>query len=680
MYYAKKESDMFAITKKLKISTKLYASFGLVLTLISGYALFSVMTLYKTGDNFFDYRTYSDESVLLGSILEHTLTGQMSVMRFRITKDEKYVDRFNKSMDSVNASREKVAKLIKDEKQKADLKVAKKHMVEYAKTFEKAIEHNKTRNEFVKTIDAIAPKTRKDITSIMESAFKRANTAATYHAGTAQQSFLLVRVYATRFLINNKPESKARALKELKTTVAKLENLADSLGSSTDIDLADNIIANIKKYKAAFLGAAGAIEARNVLLIDEMDKMGPQIVHDIENILNDIVKHQHTVGPRIAASIEDNILTTEIITGIVIFLGFSIAALFGRSMSNRMGETTRVTQTLADGNSNVEVTGTDFDDEIGAINKALLIFRDNIKKNAELEREQEEAKVRAEADRKQMMLDLADSFEERVQSIVSAVAAAATELTHTAQSMSATVNQSHSMAESASDAASETSANVQSVAAAVEEMSASIQEISTQTDRSRTTVNDSVHITEQGDKCAEELMIATEKVRNVISLISDIAGQINLLALNATIESARAGEAGKGFAVVANEVKNLAGQTDSSVHEIQQTLEEMGGASGNMIDVLTKVKDSINLVSEISGTISSAVEEQSATTNEISHNMQTAAEGTNTISGNLQEVSTSASHAQESASQVSEAADELSQQSEELDKEIRGFLAEIRSS
>jgi methyl-accepting chemotaxis protein len=165
-----------------------------------------------------------------------------------------------------------------------------------------------------------------------------------------------------------------------------------------------------------------------------------------------------------------------------------------------------------------------------------------------------------------------------------------------------------------------------------------------------------------------------------MEMISTISGQINLLALNATIESARAGEAGKGFAVVASEVKNLAGQTDKTVAEIQSVVEDMRKASHAIIGALGEIGVSVTSISDATSGVASAVEEQSAVTNEIARNMQTAAQGTQTISDNLNEVRASSTHAGSASEQMLQASQELSRQAEMLNTQVDSFLSRIRAA
>lgn len=289
---------------------------------------------------------------------------------------------------------------------------------------------------------------------------------------------------------------------------------------------------------------------------------------------------------------------------------------------------------------------------------------------------------KADAEREKIALQekLANDFEQSVKGIVNMVAAAATELSQTSDSMVKTVMESSQKTSEATSASTTTASNVQAVAAAAEELSASVREISSQIQKTTQLVSQSQQKTKSADDVAAELARASERVTTAMQLISGIASQINLLALNATIESARAGEAGKGFAVVASEVKNLAGQTDKTVNEIQTVVDEMRNASQSIIGALAEIGSSVSAITEASASVASAVEEQSAVTNEIARNMQNASSGTQTITHNLQEVMAAATHSGAASEQMLIATRDLSTQAENLNSQVDSFLSRIRQA
>ena len=172
---------------------------------------------------------------------------------------------------------------------------------------------------------------------------------------------------------------------------------------------------------------------------------------------------------------------------------------------------------------------------------------------------------------------------------------------------------------------------IETVAAAAHELSASINEISGTMVRSQETASSAVERVAAADQSAQRLSTAARAMGRVVDLINSIAGQINLLALNATIEAARAGEAGRGFAVVATEVKNLANQARGATEEIIKEIDGIRMVSGDVVESLSAIKHAIDSVSEFVTSTTAAVEEQSAVTETISSNMQTASQRAGTL-------------------------------------------------
>lgn len=334
---------------------------------------------------------------------------------------------------------------------------------------------------------------------------------------------------------------------------------------------------------------------------------------------------------------------------------------------------------LAKGDYHVDLTEVNRQDEVGAISSALIVFKENTIERLRLEEKQKNAEALSREEKKQAMHELAKRFEDRVQGIIQTVAAASTQLYQTSESMSGVIHSTSQKADGVSKATGETSQGVQGVASAAEEMSATVREIAQQITKSVSSVQAAVEQVTKADETSAQLDAATQKIGQIVDVIQAIAGQINLLALNATIESARTGEAGKGFAVVAGEVKNLANQTSKATDEIAGNINSIQQVSHQVIGALRSIKDTIAGVAEISSVISAAVEEQSATTNEIAANMNNAARGITQINDDIGEVSKLSTEASFSATQTLDAAKLLSKESETLRAEVIAFLSDIRS-
>ena len=337
-------------------------------------------------------------------------------------------------------------------------------------------------------------------------------------------------------------------------------------------------------------------------------------------------------------------------------------------------------QALTSGNRDVEVTDRDRTDEIGAINQALQMFKENAARVAEMEEQRRLEEQRVAEQRRHDLNRLADSFESSVGAVVNGVTGQSDRMRSDAEGLSAIAEEADRQAVTVAAAADQASANVQTVAAAAEELTHSITEINQRISRSSDMASRAVGEVERTNSTVEGLAAAAQKIGDVVQLIQDIASQTNLLALNATIEAARAGEAGKGFAVVASEVKHLANQTAKATEDISAQIAEMQAVSGNAVTAIRAIGEIMVGINETVTGIAAAAEEQGAATQEISRNVQQAAQGTHEVSSNIAGVTRAAGQTGSMATQTLSAADELSRQSTLLRQEVQRFVATIRSA
>ena len=341
---------------------------------------------------------------------------------------------------------------------------------------------------------------------------------------------------------------------------------------------------------------------------------------------------------------------------------------------------TQVMDRLAGGDKSVSVVGTERRDEIGAMAKAVQVFKDNAVAMDRMREEQAEAERRAEREKREALLRLADGFEASVAGVVGTVSTAASRMETTAQSMSSTAEAGNERANTLASAAEQASANVQTVASAAEELSASISEISRQVAKASNMTSEAAEKGRQTDETVQGLANAAQRISDVVKLIEDIANQTNLLALNATIEAARAGEAGKGFSVVASEVKNLANQTGKATEDIRVQIGAIQGEVQHAVDAIRGISQTVTDINGISTSIAAAMEQQGAATQEIARNVQQAAAGTQQVSENVAGVTTAAGETGTAAAQMLGSASALSKEFTALRGEVDKFLATIRAA
>lgn len=272
----------------------------------------------------------------------------------------------------------------------------------------------------------------------------------------------------------------------------------------------------------------------------------------------------------------------------------------------------------------------------------------------------------------QMAAHLTESVR-KIADVATAVARASNDLATVSEQLSENAEHTAEQAGAASSAAEEVSRNAQVVATGVEQMNASIKEIAKSAAEAARVATSAVKTTETTNQTITKLGHSSAEIGNVIKVITSIAQQTNLLALNATIEAARAGEAGKGFAVVANEVKELAKQTAKATEDISQKIGAIQTDTQSSVAAISEVTTIIHQINDFQYTIASAVEEQTATTNEIARNVAEAALGTSEIAKNIASVAQAAQSTTASSSNTLKSAGELAHLASDLQALVSQF-------
>jgi len=373
---------------------------------------------------------------------------------------------------------------------------------------------------------------------------------------------------------------------------------------------------------------------------------------------------------KIKAGIEVLILLA-LITAIGLFVARSITKPI-TAMSSSM-------RSLAKGDYDVEIPGLDRSDEIGDMASSVEVFKDNGLEAKRLQEQQVIAEQQAEQDKKRMMNQMAQQFDEQVGGTIQSLAVAAEKLQDAAKNMEGTAKQTESSSGSVASAAEETSANVSTVASATEEMTASAKEISVQVASVASKANMASGSAQSTSQKVDELNQLVDNIGEVVVSIKDIAEQTNLLALNATIEAARAGDAGKGFAVVADEVKKLANETGQKTEEIENRIAEIQVATQESVSAMQEIIANISEIDGASAGTASAVEEQNSVISEITRSISEVSEAARQVASEIGSVQTASSETGQASQMLKGSADDIAGLSDNLERAVSQFLEQIRS-
>jgi len=367
-----------------------------------------------------------------------------------------------------------------------------------------------------------------------------------------------------------------------------------------------------------------------------------------------------------------------IATMLALFIGLFLAFALVRNIVQPLIHMTDAMRKLAAGALDTNIPLASRRDEVGAMAKAVLVFRDGLLRVQALNSEKEEERL-SKHNRLQQLEALRIDFEDEVAEYTLSLCAAADKMTGAAKALLDIAAKTNDRSANVTAAAELATAHVRLVATSTEEVSATVGEIDRQILTSAQTAHRAVARAEEADVNVRALLCGAQRIGDVGGLIHSIAEKINLLALNATIEAARAGEAGRGFAVVASEVKQLAVATERATEEIGRRISDIQEAMQAAANTIEDIRLAIGGMDDNTVNIAKAVEEQSAAIRRITSSAVNAASGADDVTLNIADVRNASGSTDQAARQVLSAAEGVAAHAEAMSKKVGDFLQRIRS-
>jgi len=560
----------------MKLSTKLTSGFGALVALLLILAGISYWALGNSSDGFTRYRKLARDTNLTGKLQTDMLMVRMNVKDFIITGSQKDLDEFDDYYQKMQGFMEQAQNGIHNPERAKLIDRADELVREYGAQFSKVREYRQKRDSLIKgTIFTVGPRMEANLTKLLDETQAGGDMDGALRSGLALKDMLLARLYATQFLTDNSQSSVDRVRREMDAMKEQMRDLAKDLRSPEERRLLDETEALRQEYLKAFDELAATIFARNRVIAEHIDVLGPEVADAVEKAKLSIMAEQDELGPRVQAENDRTIDIVIMLALIALIIGVGTTFLIVRTTLRQLGKDPAEIEAVAG-----HISKGDLDIPFDA--DAVGVYRSMKEMTAQLTR---------------VVTDVRTGSEN--------VAAGSDELSSSAQTLS--------------QGATEQAASIEEISSSMEQMASNIRQ---NTENAATTQSIAEKAAEDADasgRAVDHAVTAMKNIAEKISIIEDIARQTNLLALNAAIEAARAGEHGKGFAVVAAEVRKLAERSGTAAGEISDlsstTVRDAEKAGGMLADLVPNIRHTADLVQEISA----ASQEQNAGAEQINH-------------------------------------------------------------
>jgi len=481
-----------------------------------------------------------------------------------------------------------------------------------------------------------------------------------------------------RYRTSRDPADSAAAKRWLEIAKSSLQALLANPTSDQRIQrLAAALAAQMRTYEEALLAMVSSTEAISQET-PSWKASGEQLLADGVFSRRAAGEMQHEAVTRMLESISGARVFNLAATVLALASGLFLALALVRDIVHPLVMITEAMRKLAAGRLETHVPLAERGDEVGAMAKAVAIFRDGLLRVRTLDSEKEEERLTKQV-RIQRLEALNSSFQAEAGAYTYSLSEAAEKMTEAAKALLEIAAQTNSRSANVAAAAEQATAHVRLVAATTEEVSTAVNEIDRQVYISTEMARNAVTRAQEADVNVRALLGGAQKIGDVVGLIQSITQKINLLALNATIEAARAGEAGRGFAVVASEVKQLALATAHATEDIGRRISNIQDAMQAAANTIEEIRLAISGMNDNTANIAQAVQEQSMAIRLITSSAAKAAAGADEVTFNIADVQHASGSTGAAARQVLGAAETMATRAEAMNKKVGDFLKQVRS-
>lgn len=680
--------------QKKTIQQQIMMCVGPVVGLTAVLAVISVCATLWLSGIFSDYRQQARQTKTIAALADDVSTIRREAFRYRIQPTDAKMRTITETLN-LTKERTLAAKALFSEN--TDARQTFTNLEAQMNTYANAAQELHTVTTQIATVsDAVDGLYDQSVTEI--------NSLASMAQSDIQSALISARYHYALHKANPDSDGLRESQGLVSKAIGDLGKLAESSGGTDRASQFSSLLAGFKQLNA-LQSDLGALEAaRQSINTETLDKIGPDVQAQYAELLASASQQQDEIGPRGAKAITLSLVLVVLSGLAAVASGIILARKFGRRISDAIRSMANVMEKVAGGDLGLKVEGTDNQNELGQMARALIVFQDTgveaqrlaeeteaaqkeqqrleAEKAEQLEqdRKRKDAETAAELERQKRLEQQVLAFTSEATTLIANFTAGSNQLQSVADRMAVVADETKQQSTTAANASSEATSSVSGIASASEELTASFKDVAIQVGNASKLAETAASDTEKTGKIIQGLAASAEQISGVVNMIHDIAEQTNLLALNATIEAARAGEAGRGFAIVANEVKSLATQTAKATAEITDHVEGIQKVTHDAVGSMTTIRKGVTAIDTAATAVSAAADEQTVVTQEISESVQRAVTGSQQATESIAHVSEQASDTGVVAGEVQQASEALNADADRLSKLVDGFVNDLKAA